>query len=249
MAPKLTVNDASDTLSAAMRNPAPAGDRVCRICHAFHDPAFERCFSCGRQPDVIDVVVPITYALAGGQMYRALFDYKNDPFERVQRHHAIRLAAVLWRFLDAHEKCVAGAAGVAEFDVVTTVPSKTTERDERRPWLRRIVGEWVGATSSRWRRVLRPNDPPVTGRFYDAGRYVGTAPLDGQRVLLIDDLWVTGSSIQSAAKALRQAGATHVAAVVIGRYQKPDFGGSWGTVRDLYDALPRRFDWDTCAVH
>jgi ComF family protein len=48
--------------------------------------------------------------------------------------------------------------------------------------------------------------------------------LDGRRVLLVDDILTTGATCSEAAKVLKQAGATLVAAVVVARAQGPDSG-------------------------
>jgi orotate phosphoribosyltransferase len=64
-------------------------------------------------------------------------------------------------------------------------------------------------------------------------------------VLLIDDTWTTGSGAQSAAAALRQAGAGPVAAVVIGRHVKRD----WRENERRLRALAQPFDWSSCAWH
>jgi hypothetical protein len=65
--------------------------------------------------------------------------------------------------------------------------------------------------------MLRPADSAADERRFDAGRYRAPQRIDGSAVLLVDDTW-TGSSAQSAAAALREAGADAVALVVIGRY-------------------------------
>jgi orotate phosphoribosyltransferase len=64
-------------------------------------------------------------------------------------------------------------------------------------------------------------------------------------VLLIDDTWTTGASAQSAAASLKQAGASIVAAVIIGRHLHRD----WGHNDRGLSALPTPFDWDDCALH
>jgi orotate phosphoribosyltransferase len=64
-------------------------------------------------------------------------------------------------------------------------------------------------------------------------------------VLLIDDTWTTGASVQSAAAALRDAGAAGVAAVVVGRRVRPEFQENERRLR----AIPRPFDWSKCAHH
>jgi orotate phosphoribosyltransferase len=47
-------------------------------------------------------------------------------------------------------------------------------------------------------------------------------PVAGADVLVVDDTWVSGGSAQSAAVALKLAGARRVAIVVIGRHVNPD---------------------------
>ena len=126
----------------------------------------------------------------------------------------------------AHEDHVARASGVEAFDVVAVVPSKTTQKDEARPGLRTIVGTVVGHTASRFERLLQPTDSELVGRYFDPDRYATARRLDGESVLLIDDTWVSGSSAQSAAAALRNAGASRVGCVVIGRWLTPSFGAS-----------------------
>ena len=54
-----------------------------------------------------------------------------------------------------------------------------------------------------------------------AGWLTVGAAVAGADVLLIDDTWVSGASAQSAAAALKAAGARRVALVVIGRHVDP----------------------------
>jgi adenine/guanine phosphoribosyltransferase-like PRPP-binding protein len=65
-------------------------------------------------------------------------------------------------------------------------------------------------------------------------------------VLLLDDTWVSGASAQSAAAALRLAGASHVAAVILGRHVNPDDPASAPLLTGL---APARYDPLACAVH
>ena len=75
-------------------------------------------------------------------------------------------------------------------------------------------------------------------------RYQPTsAGFANEPVLLIDDTWTTGANAQSAAAALKRAGAGPVAAVVIGRHLNRD-----GASNDSQlNGLPKPFDWDHCA--
>jgi hypothetical protein len=246
---RLTVEEASDAYANAMRNPAPRGPGVCPVCSTFHDPDYPRCYPCSQQPNHLDVLVPITYSVDSGQMHAALRGYKDDLDPQVRRFHAVRLTAILWRFLEQHERCVAAAAGIAEFATVTTVPSKTLERDEQRSQLRTIVGSWCTPTADRWQRALTPVEPPVLERTFSEDRYLASDSIKGTAVLLVDDTWTTGSAMQSAAAALRRGGARAVAGVAIGRHLRLDFGWDSGTTLERYRELPRSFDWSICAVN
>lgn len=64
-------------------------------------------------------------------------------------------------------------------------------------------------------------------------------------VLLIDDTWTTGGNAQSAALALRAAGASKVAVMVIGRHFDRSFGSCEGYYRQ---AKTVKFTWDSCCL-
>lgn len=160
-----------------------------------------------------------------------------------------RLAAILWKFVERHERCVAVAAGVTAFDVVTSVPSSTAANDDRRSNLRTIIS-WCRPMAARYDRVLAATDL-ASGRAFDASRYRATRPLRGAAVLLIDDTWTAGGHAQSACAALRAAGASTVGLIVIGRHIRRDWHVVMGgpTSGELLDALPKVFNWNTCTVH
>ena len=63
-------------------------------------------------------------------------------------------------------------------------------------------------------------------------------------MLLIDDTWTTGANAQSAAAALKSAGAERVAAVVIGRHLNREWHENDRRLR----GITRPFDWDRCAL-
>ena len=64
----------------------------------------------------------------------------------------------------------------------------------------------------------------VEERGWDPRRFTAVRALAGERVLLVDDIWTTGARAQTAAAALLAAGASTVAALVIGRFINPGFG-------------------------
>src|SRR5260370_3045087 len=73
------------------------------------------------------------------------------------------------------------------------------------------------------RLVIRPG---YQGRDLNVNRFVPDETAAGASVLLTDDTWVSGASAQSAAAALKLAGASHVAIVVVGRQVHPPHPGT-----------------------
>jgi hypothetical protein len=235
-----TVSELSDPYANFMFGPRH-GRGVCTFCLNL-TRGFERCYSCARGELALAAVVPISYSVGGEQLHHALMGYKRLNGE-VARRLTVELAAVLWRFLVSHERCVAAAAGVPAFELVTTVPSGARERDDQHA-LRRMVGDLVGPTRQRYRRLLRRSPLPVRPRELAAHKFEPLRRLRGEPVLLIDDTWTTGASARSAAVALDGAGAGLVAAVVIGRY----LNRHWGENDQRLGALVPAFDWDRCAM-
>jgi predicted amidophosphoribosyltransferase len=215
------------------------GPDVCTTCFNLID-GYERCYGCVHGKSVLDAVAPITYSVASEQLHRVLFGYKRLP-DQLARRLRLELAAILRRYLERHEPCLARAAGTYSFELVTTVPSGDRHRDEAHP-LREIVTSALGSTSPRHERLLRRSAFVIGERAFDSLKYIAVRPLDGEAVLLIDDTWTTGANAQSAAAALKAAGAGRVAALVIGRHVHRE----WHDNDRRLGALAGRFDWSRC---
>lgn len=217
------------------------GRDVCETCFNLVD-GHDRCFACAHASNVLDVVAPISYSVAGEQLHHTLVAYKRQA-ARWARPLLNQLAAILWRHLAHHESCLARAAGVDGFPLVTTVPSARPEHAASHP-LQTIVAGIVGLTRERHRELLTATAVPVARHTFSLQRFRATATLDGEPVLLIDDTWTTGASAQSAASALKRAGAGPVAALVIGRHLNRGYGDNDRRLR----ALSTPFDWSECVV-
>ena len=217
------------------------GPSVCVTCFNFTD-GYSRCYACDHGRSVLDAVAPISYSVGREQLHHALASYKRLDGE-VARRLSASLAAILWRFLAEHERCVARAVNTDHFNLVTTVPSSDRRRDEQHP-LNWIVGELVGPTRDRHERLLERSQQDVAPRTFSPDKFAATRPLRGAAVLLIDDTWTTGASAQSAAAALKDAGADKVAAVVIGRHLNREWHENDRRLR----GIARPFDWSTCAL-
>lgn len=227
-------------------HPLLPGSGVCQTCCGPARVGYPTCWPCretGRilGTGVADAVVPVSLALKGEQYANELWRYKNTAGPQ-QQYFRTGLAAVLWRFLVLHEVCIAEHCAVPGFDVVTTVPSTSGRADHP---LQTMVATMVGVTRDRHRDLLRPTPAAVAlGRGASSARYASSV-LWGENVLLIDDTWTTGNHAQSAAAALKAAGAGSVAVVILGRHLN---GGYGDTATHVEQARLRRFSWDVCPL-
>jgi hypoxanthine phosphoribosyltransferase len=67
--------------------------------------------------------------------------------------------------------------------------------------------------------------------------------IEGKRVLLLDDVYTSGASIQSAASTLALAGARVIAGVVVARFINPDFAPNFIT-----QLKQRPYDFAACCL-
>lgn len=241
-----TVVELSARYANFLVHPLLPGPGVCQVCRGPANTGYPTCRPCHGTRSVLgsgvaDVVVPVSLALKGEQYAHELWRYKNAAGP--QRHYfRTGLAAVLWRFLEAHEACVAHRCAVPGFDVVTTVPSTSGRLTHP---LRAMVADMVGVTRDRHRDLLRATPTAADlGRSASPARYTASA-LWGEHVLLVDDTWTTGNHVQSAAAALKSAGAGAAAVVVLGRHLNRDYED---TAAHVEQARLRRFSWDVCPV-
>ncbi|MDE3131757.1 MAG: hypothetical protein KGL16_11445 [Acidobacteriota bacterium] len=181
--------------------------------------------------------------MGGEWLHHLIASYKRDADPSVPDALAT-LAGLFERFVAVHEPCVAARSGVGGFPLVTTVPSGDPLRDLHHP-LRRIVGELVPALRDRYERLLVRSATPAIPREFDPGRYLPTRQLDGEAVLLLDDMWTSGASAQGAAAALRTAGAGPVAAIVVARHLNRGWHGNDLRLRRL---AAGRFDPRRCVL-
>jgi predicted amidophosphoribosyltransferase len=220
------------------------GPNVCESCFNF-TRGFTRCYACAHTDNGnggLATVAPISYSVAHEQLHHALARYKRLTGE-VARRLSVELAAVLWRFLAEHERCVATRTGVDAFELVTTVPSGDRKRDRHHP-LRRLVADVIGPTRARYQQLLTRSEEVLEPRQFSPSKFAPSQHLSGEPILLIDDTWTTGASAQSAAVALRNAGAGPVAAVVIGRHLNREWHENDRRLR----GITRPFDWERCAL-
>jgi hypothetical protein len=215
-----------------------SGGHACRVCRGPVQAGFARCYQCdlagGQAAGLLaDVVVPIEYAVKGGRLAADLRRYKSG---RDGDGAAERLRSMFAAFLDEHGNCVWRAAGMPGGPgVLAVVPS-----GQGRPGAHPLLGVVESRADLSMARLSVSPSGAARGR----GRGVSlswlraSGPVDGAGVLLVDDTWVSGGSAQSAAAALKLAGASRVAVVVLGRHLDPGDPRSAGLLRALR-AAPR----------
>ena len=185
---------------------------------------FARCYQCdlahARCAGLLaDVVAPVAYAVKGGRLAGDLWRYKSGAAGATEA--GARLTAMLARFLREQGGQVWRAAGLIAGPGLAAVVPSGQGRPGAHP-LAGIVASCVGVPIV-----------PLSGAPGAAARARGLADgvaagwltvggaVAGADVLLVDDTWVSGASAQSAAAALKAAGARRVALVVIGRHVDP----------------------------
>lgn len=152
-----------------------------------------------------------------------LYKSTNPPERSVADVHMLT-NIVTW----IHDRCMRQAEDGLDWAAATYVPSRTL-RVGHHPVARvattvaRLVGDEPDSNGERRiprRRIgVGSYDAP---RVANADRFAVPDPvrriIDGKRVLLVDDMWTTGTSVQSAAAALKLAGAASVTGLCISRW-------------------------------
>jgi predicted amidophosphoribosyltransferase len=131
------------------------------------------------------------------------------------------LAAFLNVFLRTHWASLEALAG-DEFGAVAVVPSSKPDVGFDSQWLVRVTRAALRAAGLGKDPLLRDQLAHIKGVARDRNSYVPDlfvagpeAPREGETVLLVEDLWVSGSTAASAAGALLREGARRVVIVPI----------------------------------
>ena len=242
-----TLRDAADQHTPALHAVRPAGPGCCAVCRGRAPAGFRHCYRCSSHrrcaPGLLaDLVVPISYSVGGTAYSAALWQYKSAVAETASRdiaRTALRLRLLV--FLHDHGPCLWSHAGVGAPTHVAVVPSG---RGCAGTHPLRVLAEpyltlpWAGL-------VIRPGEL-VLGRDMRVDRFRATGRLANARVLLLDDTWTSGASAQSAAAALKLAGARSVVTVILGRHLNPSKPHLKSFIAGLAEYPFRR---DVCAVH
>jgi predicted amidophosphoribosyltransferase len=192
--------------------------RTCQTC-AMPVRGFVRCWRCSEHQTIsglADIVAPLIYAVAGTESAAVLSAYKNHPMRAQRELAALVVGELLRSAIQLHEECFGSAVGMP-ISLRTVIPS-LTYRPGMHPLT--LVAESIGLAID---PVLVPGIEARCERRVRASKFAvaDVALVTGRHVLVIDDVWTTGSNAQSAALTLRRAGAAAVSVLVMGRWLSP----------------------------
>ena len=163
-----------------------------------------------------DAVAVIGIAVRGGPLANDLRAYKSEHSPGAP-DAAARLRELLANYLASNAGVLWQAAGMAAGPTALAVVPSGRGRPGGHPLVRI-------ARSCTDLPLLGLQIAPgvIHSRDVDVDWLRVTGPVNGSDVLVVDDLWVSGGSAQSAAAAVKLAGARQVAVVVLGRHVNPD---------------------------
>lgn len=231
-----------------LHNVIPGLPGLCEVCSTPVAGDYARCWPCsqmlppgpvGGPAGFVDRVAFLTYAVEGGQAYSVLRGYKNPTIQ--ERYWTAAATWVVW-LLGRHGRCALPGSGIAESKFSwATVPSVRSGRRGEHP-LHDIVRRSWGTHFPETPLALAAG-AGGQGRSYRPIRFIADPVPAGGHVVLIDDSWTTGANVQSAATALKRAGAAQVSALVLGRLLKD----TWEPTRHFIERGGLRSPFDPAA--
>lgn len=212
----------------------PAAASVCGKCRKW-----QRMFG-----DMLaDLVVPLAYAKSNmrpqHQSQHHMRQYKaTPPAAKCANDLGLMMGAAAW----LHARCL------GDWQVVTFVPSATNPgpthpivpiaqrvHQVRRQAAKVSLGIGAGFEAD-------PDHEPRGDRFFVAEQ--DRAVVDGRHVLVVEDTWVVGGKSQSAAVAIKQAGAARVTVLCVARWLRC----GWDDHRELIGRITEPYDAWRCPV-
>ncbi|WP_125967704.1 hypothetical protein [Bifidobacterium samirii] len=179
------------------------------------------------------------------RMYKTVFGYKEKSPTSTEYRKTVEL--LLLDPLVLHFQCLTQVAGNVPVSAWATVPSTSSSRryGEQHP-LNAIVSSIFGQKVP---EILLNAEEKKKRRFSKSLFSVSeeTIPDDmAQHVLLIEDSWVSGTTVQSAAAALKQAGAQQVSVFCVARILDLEYCTEKLDKSTAQEFREREFDQDAC---
>ena len=226
--------------------PPPAGQTICPRCRGVRlDVDLPLCENCREADDQLSVtcpqIIPVTLYVKPSRLRDALTGYKDADRSIPDRERDVALLRLIYDTFAA----ASGPRLLAALtpDITCIVPSTT--REPPHPFGAVISGTpgLLGSPTD----ILRRSDGPLGHRTFSEHAYDVMEPLDGRRVLLLDDVITTGSRAHCAAAAVARAGGQPVGALILARRYNPDYHPAVSAVWERQKAEAFSFDrpsWD-----
>ncbi len=219
-------------------------DDVCPICRSWRPTDAAQCSNCGQAQEELsrtcNCVIPISLYRRPSQLRDWLKYYKPGASE-YHPEYAHYLSVILKRFWFEQRYQIVNLIG--DYSMICTVPS--SERAEPHP-LRALLEECDFLTFPAY-DVLSRGPGPLGRRIMSDDAFVTSRSVSGERILLIDDVYTTGSRAQSASSALQIAGATVIAIMVLARRINPEFNSIasavWHRQKNLHYDFSTSLAW------
>lgn len=207
----------------------------CRTCKADQWPA---CYSCGKVRPAVEHpcpdVIPISFYRKPADdeppsvLRDVLHDYKEHDDISVRDAAANIVAAILARYYREHAEELANRFG--QWTDIVAVPS--TKHDNPSGLVTALAESFTDFMPAPV-PLLAPGPGHKGRNAPDPTAFAVAEPIEGRRLLLIDDTFTTGSALHSAAECLAAAGATVIAGLVIARKINPD--PKWDNSVEVWD--------------
>lgn len=218
------------------RVPSVSNNYVCRFCLG-PVSGYAQCYDCyelfinsNSPASLRRRVVPITACINPSPWFYRLYTYK-----RFRPEYCQILGALAWTYLENHRGRITDLLG-GEPSITTIVPSTRGDSYEEQRFREALC--MVPPLAEELTQALRHvDDTEVPHREYAPDAFTsGPADVEGHRVLLLEDTWITGATAMSAAGALLRDGARSVAILPLARSSQEDCDETY------QEAMAREYD-------
>lgn len=222
-----------------LRNTRWNSDYTCDYCTGIPgNPEFPSCYQCGTEyaysSETSDFRGFVSYGWNYSQSATVMYGYKDAVGNR-QAQRVVNM--MLFYTLRAHLGCATDAQH-GRPAMWAAVPSL---RQRGHPQVLHAMAASLLRNMPEAQMV--PSTDVHSPRSFRPENFAVATPVTGQHVLLIDDTWTSGSHAESAAAALKRAGAARVTLLVLARWLDLRRGRTEEFVKT---ELTQDFDPDLC---